>query len=160
MSAQEKFFTLEDLNSGGNNYRNLQPKNKWYAWWGDQLIRTDVEECYLVDAKNGKETSLFTLEEVNRWIKSDDDKFVRHLYNATFPYADKPIVALGNRHAFILVDFKKHEIVWQDSISGQTANDWHPLSRATAYVDEHQLFIVASEGKKHKLSTDGSREIV
>ena len=160
MSAQEKFFTLEDLNYGGNNYRNLQPKNKWYAWWGDQLIRTDVEECYLVDAKNGKETSLFTLEEVNRWIKSDDDKFVRHLYNATFPYADKPIVALGNRHAFILVDFKKHEIVWQDSISGQTANDWHPLSRATAYVDEHQLFIVDSEGKKHQLSTDGSREIV
>ena len=55
MSAQDKLFTLEDLNFGGNNYRNMQPENKWYAWWGDQLIRTDVEECYLVDKKTGKE---------------------------------------------------------------------------------------------------------
>jgi dipeptidyl-peptidase-4 len=31
MSAQEqKLFTLEDLNFGGTNYRNLQPSNKWY----------------------------------------------------------------------------------------------------------------------------------
>ena len=29
MSAQEKLFTLEDLNFGGNNYRNLQPENMW-----------------------------------------------------------------------------------------------------------------------------------
>ena len=160
MSAQDKLFTLEDLNYGGNNYRNLQPKNKWYSWWGDQLIRTDVEECYLIDSRSGKEMPLFTLDEVNSWIKSDGDKYVRHLYNATFPYADKPIVALGNRKSFILVDFKKHEIVWQDSISGQNSNDWNPLSRATAYVEEHQLFVVDSEGKKHQLSTDGSREIV
>ena len=46
MSAQEqKLFTLEDLNFGGNNYRNLQPKNMWLTWWGDQLVETDVEYC-------------------------------------------------------------------------------------------------------------------
>ncbi len=159
MSAQ-KLFTLEDLNFGGTNYRNMQPQNMWLTWWGDELIQADVEECSLIDKKTGKKTRLFTLEEVNQWTGADDVKFVRHLMNATFPYADKPIVALGNRKAFILVDFKRHEIVWQDSISGQTANDWCAASKATAYVENDQLYVVDADGKKRQLTTDGSRNIV
>ena len=161
MSAQ-KLFTLEDLNFGGNNYRNLVPENKWYTWWGDELVRTDVEDCWLVDKKTGKETILFTLDDINRWAKSDEEAncYVRHLTNATFPYPDKPLVALGNKKAFILVDFKKHAIVWQDSISGQTANDWSQEYKATAYVEDDQLFVVDAQGEKHQLSTDGSRTVV
>ena len=161
MSAQEeKLFTLEDLNFGGNNYRNMQPKNRWYAWWGDELIRTDVEECYLVNKKTGKEKLLFTLDEVNRWLVSDDSHYVRALYHATFPYPDQPLVALSNKRSFLLFNFKTHKIVWQDSISGQTANDWNKVSKATAYVENYQLFVVDANGKKHQLTTDGSREIV
>ena len=51
----QKEFTLEDLNFGGRNYRNFVAKNQYYTWWGDQLIRQDVEECYIVDKKTGKE---------------------------------------------------------------------------------------------------------
>ena len=164
MSAQEKLFTLEDLNYGGNNYRNLQPENKWYTWWGDELVRTDVEDCFLVEKstgrKTGRETKLFTLEEINKWIGSDDDKYVRHLMNVTFPYPDQPLVLVGNRHAVLLVDFKKHQVVWQDSISGQTANDWNKTSKATAWVEDNQLFVVDAQGKKYQLTTDGSRDLV
>ena len=160
LSAQDKLFTLEDLNFGGTNYHNMQPKNMWLTWWGDQLIQTDVEACYTIDAKTGKKATLFTLDEVNQWAKSDDERYVRHLMNATFPYPDKPIVQVGNRHAVILVDFKQKKIVWQDSISGQTANDWNATSKATAYVEDHQLFVVDANGQKHQISTDGSREIV
>ncbi len=164
MSAQEKLFTLEDLNYGGNNYRNLQPENKWYTWWGDELVRTDVEDCFLVEKSTGRqagrETKLFTLEEINKWIGSDDDKYVRHLMNVTFPYPDQPLVLVGNRHAVLLVDFKKHQVVWQDSISGQTANDWNKTSKATVWVEDNQLFVVDAQGKKYQLTTDGSRDIV
>ena len=160
MIAQEKFFTLEDLNFGGTNYRQFQPKNLWLTWWGDQLIQTDVEECYTIDAKTGKKEKLFTLEEINQWAGSDDEKYVRHLMNASFPYPDQPVVQVGNRRAVILVDFKQKKIVWQDSIAGQTANDWNAVSKATAYVDNHQLFVVDGNEQKHQLSTDGSREIV
>ena len=159
MSAQ-KLFTLEDLNFGGTNYRNMQPQNMWLTWWGDELVQTDVEECFLIDKKTGKKTTLFTLEEINQWTGADDVRFVRHLMNATFPYADKPVVALGNRKAFILVDFKKHEIIWQDSISGQTANDWCAASKATAYVEDHQLYVADGDGRKHQLTKDGCRDIV
>ena len=85
LSAQDKLFTLEDLNFGGTNYHNMQPKNMWLTWWGDQLIQTDVEACYTIDAKTGKKATLFTLDEVNEWAKSDDERYVRHLMNATFP---------------------------------------------------------------------------
>ena len=162
MAAQDRLFTLEDLNFGGTNYHNMQPKNMWLTWWGDQMVETDVESCSLVDVKTGKKKQLFTLNDINKWANSDEDanRYVRHLMNATFPYPDKPMVAVGNKKAFILVDFKAHKIVWQDSISGQTANDWNPVSRATAYVENHQLYVADGEGRKHQLSKDGSREIV
>ncbi len=160
MTAQNKLFTLEDLNFGGTNYGNMQPKNMWLTWWGDQLIQTDVEDCYTIDVKTGQKAKLFTLDDINKWAESDDVKYVRHLMNATFPYPDKPLVLVGNRKAVILVDFKEKKVVWQDSIAGQTANDWNAVSKATAYVDNHQLFVVDGEGHKNQLSTDGSREIV
>ena len=160
MTAQDRLFTLEDLNYGGNNYHSMQPKNLWLTWWGDQLVQTDVEECSLVNPKTGKKTLLFTLDDVNQWAKSNDERYVRHLMSATFPYPDKSIVAVGNRHAFVLLDFKKKEIVWQDSLSGQDANDWNSASKATAYVKDHQLFVADADGREHQLTSDGSREIV
>lgn len=160
INAQEKKFTLEDLNFGGNNYRNMVPKNQYYTWWGEELIHTDVEKCYTVDKKTGKEKTLFTLEEINKWAESDDNKQVRHLMNANFPYPDKPIVAVGNGKAFTLIDFKNHKIVWQDSLSGQTANDWASSSKATTFVEDHQLYVLEADETIHQLTTDGSREIV
>ena len=160
MSAQDKLFTLEDLNYGGNNFYNMQPKNMYLTWWGEKLVNTDVEECYLVDTKTGTKQTLFSLDDINTWVESDSVKYVRHLMNASFPYPDKPIVAVGNRKAYILIDFEAKKVVWQDSISGQIANDWNPQSCATAYVEDYQLFVADADGKKHQLSTDGSREIV
>ena len=159
MSAQ-KLFTLEDLNFGGTNYHNLRPENIFLTWWGDQLIQTDVEECYTIDTKTGKKTLLFTLDDINKWAGSNDDHYVRQLTNATFPYPNEKLVLLGFKKSVILLDFGKKEIIWQDSISGQTAYDWNKTSRATAYVEDNQLYIADGQGKKHQLSTDGSREIV
>ena len=160
MSAQNKLFTLEDLNFGGTNYANLRPQNMWLTWWGEKLVQTDVEECYTIDTKTGKKTKLFTLDEVNTWAGSNDETYVRHLMNATFPYPDKSLVMLGNMKAVILLDFNAKKIVWQDSIAGQQAYDWNATSRATAWVENDQLYVVDGQGKKHQLSTDGSREIV
>ena len=160
MSAQDKLFTLEDLNFGGTNYANLRPQTMWLTWWGEKLVQTDVEECYTIDTKTGKKTKLFTLDEVNTWAGSNDETYVRHLMNATFPYPDKPLVMLGNMKAVILLDFNAKKIVWQDSIAGQQAYDWSAASRATTWVEDNQLYVVDGQGKKHQLSTDGSREIV
>ena len=161
MNAQQKLFTLEDLNFGGRNYHSLRPQNMFLTWWGDQLVQTDVEECYTIDVKTGKKKLLFTLDQINEWAGCDGEQTqVRHLTNVSFPYPDKSVVAVGNRRAFVLVDFKAKQLVWQDSISGQDANDWNAKSRATAFVEKNQLFVVDADGNKQQLTTDGSREIV
>lgn len=158
--AQLKQFTLEDLNYGGNNYYNMSPKNQYYTWWGDELIKTDMEKCVSVNKKSGAEKTLFTLDEINDWIGSNDSVFVRHLYNATFPYADKPWVLLGNRMEMILVDWKAKKQVWHSGKTGSQAEEWCPQSKATAYVKDHQLYVGDENGVQHQITTDGSREIV
>ena len=64
-ASAQKQFTLEDLNFGGNNYHNMVPKNRYTAWWGDELVHTDHDRCTLIDKKTGKESLLFTLETLN-----------------------------------------------------------------------------------------------
>ena len=160
--AEKKHFTLEDLNFGGTNYHNLRPRNMFLAWWGDQLVHTDVEVCRLVDTTTGRETPLFTLDDVNRWIAGAGaaDVKVRHLQSATFPYADKPLVRLTAGRRALLADFSQHRVVWQDTLSAPENRLWCAASRATAYVDDHQLYVALADGQRRQLTTDGSRHIV
>lgn len=158
--AQLKQFTLEDLNYGGNNYYNMSPKNQYYTWWGDELVRTDVEKCFVVDKKTGKEKVMFSLDEVNSWIDANDSVYVRHLYNATFPYSDKTLVMLGNRYETILVDWKAKKQVWSSGEIGSEAAEWCPQSKATAYVKDWQLYVGDADGVQHKITSDGSSDIV
>lgn len=58
MSAQDKLFTLEDLNYGGTNYRKMLPENRQLTWWGDQLMYQDAEEGGTIDNKQQKRRCL------------------------------------------------------------------------------------------------------
>lgn len=156
----QKLFTLEDLNYGGNNFRNMSPANRYTTWWGDELVRTDSENCSVINKLTGKETILFTLDEVNKWTGSDENTKIRHLYSVTFPYADKSIVLLNNGNDRILLDFKKHKVEWKQSCKDETHAEWCASSRAVAFVKDFNLYVTDAENKTKQLSTDGSREIV
>ena len=165
----DKTFTLEDLNFGGNNYRNMVAKNRWCTWWGDQLVRQDVDACYLVNKTNGKETKLFGLNDINKWIAPTKDIKVRALYNTLFPFAGKSIVVLNNGSKTYMVDFKKHQVVnEQDWDDGETFLEANAQQTAFAYLKDNNLYVRISEPIKDgymnrkfaQLSTDGSREIV
>ena len=160
-STSMKEFTLEDLNFGGTNYRNMIPGNRWLTWWGDQLVRLDVEECYLVDKKTGKETLFLTVEDINKWLGCTPESGLRTLYNARFPYSDQPLVLLnfsGERH---LIDFEQKKQVWHQSSAGEyQASNFNVASRHTAYVNGDQLYVRSADNADKQLTTDGSREIV
>ena len=158
-----KEFTLEDLNFGGTNYRNMIPGNRWLTWWGDQLVRLEVEECYLVDKKTGKETVLFTVDDVNKWLGLAPESGLRALYNARFPYGDESLVLLNFGGERRLIDFEQKKQVWhQSSASEYQASSFNTTSRHTAYVSGDQLYVRSADfGKEDKqLTTDGSREVV
>jgi len=158
----QKQFTLEDLNFGGKNYHNMVPKNQYYTWWGDQLVRLDVDKCYTVDKLTGKETVLMTNDELNLWAGTADSLKVRHFYYASFPYPNEPLVLVQNQQERILVDFQKKQAVWRQSCKDieEVDEGWCAKSRALAFRSADNLYVRDAEGNTHQLSTDGSREIV
>ena len=159
-AQQQKEFTLEDLNFGGKNFHNMVPKNRYCTWWGDQLVRQDASECYLVDKSTGKETKLFSVNEINQWISNTKDIKVRSLYNAQFPNADRSEVVLGNGSKIYVVDFKKHSLVSSHEIGeGDNVLEMNYKSGAMAILRDNNLFLRLGV-KEWQLSKDGSREIV
>ncbi|MBM6992190.1 MAG: DPP IV N-terminal domain-containing protein [Prevotella sp.] len=157
-----KQFTLEDLNFGGNNYHNMTPKNRFTTWWGDELVRLDLDKCYIVDKKTGKETVLFTLDEANRWLGSSEDNKLRSLYYAEFPYSDKSLALLQTKGVKMLLNFKTHQTEWKQSTADIEELEWNPLSRAMAFTgaDGYNLFVRDAEGHDTQISTDASRNIL
>ena len=79
--AQNKQFTLEELNYGGKNYRQTVPETRYLTWWGDELVRTEAEYCSVIDKKTGAEKNLFTLADIQALTNSDEHNQMRHLYN-------------------------------------------------------------------------------
>ena len=157
LMAQDKLFTLEDLNYGGKNYRYMTPQSKYYTWWGDILVSTEREGCVSIDPKTRRQQTLFTLNDINGLL-TKEEQIVRLDY-AKFPYPDSTLVMVENGKWRMLYDWKKKEVTWKQKGSFD-ANDWSAASRATAYVDAHQLYVRYADGTEHQLSTDGSREIV
>ena len=169
----DKTFTLEDLNFGGNNYRNMVAKNRWCTWWGDQLVRQDVDACYLVNKNNGKETKLFGINDINQWIAPTKDIKIRALYNAEFPFVGKSIVMVSNGNKTYTIDFKKHRLISEiDFQEDESLLEANMQKNAFAYLKGSNLYVRAfqaansqtmtKEKKSHdfQLTTDGSREIV
>ena len=105
MTAQQQ-FTLEDLNFGGKNYRNMIPQNRSLTWWGDQLVRLGKDTCWTVDPVKGKEKVLFTRDRLNKGAGlTEDGMQIGSLNYASFPYAGKPVAMLYNNNERLLVNF-------------------------------------------------------
>ena len=169
----DKAFTLEDLNFGGNNYRNMVAKNRWCTWWGDELIRQDIDACYLVNKTTGKETKLFGINDINQAIAGTKDVKVNALYNAQFPFAGKSIVTITEGGKTYSVDWKKHKLLGEvDFEDGESLLEANAQLTAFAYLKGSNLYVRSTnattnaaptrEKKSHdfQLTTDGSREIV
>ena len=156
----QKQFTLEDLNFGGNNYHNMVPKNRYLTWWGDQLVRRNTDECSLVNKQNGKETVMFTVDDINKWAGTNDSTKIRHLFYASFPYPNKSLVLITGKKERMLIDFKSKKVVWRQNCEGENFAEWNAASKAVAFVKNDNLFVTDGEGKTTQLTTDGSRDIV
>ena len=160
IAQDKKSFTLEDLMPGGNNYFNLQPKNlHGLKWWGDVCVNADIEEVKAVNPTNGKETVLFTLQDTNDLLAAKELGKMNHLYNVSFPYAEKWMLVNTSTHK-VLIDCDKKEIIWSQPIAAKAANqDWNKNSRSLAYTIANNLFVTTADGKTHQV-TDEPKGIV
>jgi dipeptidyl-peptidase-4 len=160
LSAQQQ-FTLEDLNFGGKNYRNMIAKNRSLTWWGDQLLRLSADTCWKVNPVNGKEKVLFTRDAINKGTGLADDEQVTSLSYASFPYPDKPVAVLYNHNERMLVNFKTRKVEWRQERSvGAVAEEWNKNSRAMAFVMDDNLCVTDAAGNTRQVTSDGSRDLV
>lgn len=164
MAQDKKSFTLEDLMWGGNNYWNIMPSSPFTAWWGDCLLETKVDKvCTLFDEKGQqqkKQRVLFTVEEVNAAIDTTKVGKVYNLAYATFPYAGKTLAFLTTKNANVLYNWKTKKTEWTaPRESGVQARDYNIGSRSEAYVKDWNLFVTTADGKRHQVTTDGTREL-
>lgn len=159
--AQKK-FTLEDLNFGGKNFQNMRAENRYTTWWGDQIVHLDKDKCTIVNPNTLKETTLFTLDDINNIpSKSNIDRTVRSLYQVSFPSANQPLVQIATGKELLTVNFKTKWI--EDAIEivpGTQVQAYNKVSGAMAYVLKDQLFVCDKTGNINQLTTDGSRNIV
>lgn len=164
MAQDKKSFTLEDLMWGGNNYWNIMPSSPFTAWWGDCLLETKVDKvCTLFDEKGQqqkKQRVLFTVEEVNAAIDTAKVGKVYNLAYATFPYAGKTLAFLTTKNANVLYNWKTKKTEWTaPRESGVQARDYNSGSRSEAYVKDWNLLVTTADGKRHQVTTDGTREL-
>ena len=159
--AAQQQFTLEDLNFGGNNYRNMIPQNRTLMWWGDQLVRLSGDTCWTVNPQNGKEKVLFTREKLNARAGLPEAQAIKALTQASFPYADQPLLLVSNKDERMLVNFKTGRVEWrQPRCSGAQASEWNDKSRAVAFVDNDNLYVTDGGGNTRQVTSDGSRDLV
>ncbi len=158
--AQQQ-FTLEDLNFGGTNYRNMIPKNRSLVWWGDQLIHFSnrADTCWTVNPATGKEKLLFTLERLNKRAGLTDLERITTV--TSFPYPDQPLaMAYNSQNERLLINFKTGKVVWRQPLNGYQGSEWNKQSRANAYVDNDNLYVIDGAGNKRQVTSDGSRDLV
>lgn len=156
-AQEKKSYTLEDVIPGGNNYFNLVPKNiPGLQWWGDVCVRTDVENIVTINVRNGKETVLVTLDEVNEALLNGEKPFqptqelkqLRTLMGASLPCGDQKVITFRQGNYMVWYDFGQKKISNLFRLNEKAANlDFCKENGYVAYTVGSNLCI-AHEGEK------------
>ena len=156
-AQEKKSYTLEDVIPGGNKYFNLAPKNiPGLQWWGDVCVRTDVENIVTINVRNGKETVLVTLDEVNEALLNGEKPFqptqelkqLRTLMGASLPWGDQKVITFRQGNYMVWYDFGQKKISNLFRLNEKAANlDFCKENGYVAYTVESNLCI-AHEGEK------------
>ena len=164
MGQTKKSFTLDDLMWGGSNYWNLQPKNLYTAFWGPKLLQLEVDAvktCTDEQGKRVKAQTLFTAADVKALINDGTKGRGLNLMQASFPYPDKTLALLQTNRSNLLYDWKKKAIVWQAERDSVRVNEeFNNPSRSEVYAKNFDLYLRTADGKAHRITTDGSKDIV
>ncbi|MBF0950836.1 MAG: DPP IV N-terminal domain-containing protein [Alloprevotella tannerae] len=164
MGQTKKSFTLGDLMWGGSNYWNLQPKNLYTAFWGPKLLQLEVDAvktCTDEQGKRVKAQTLFTAADVKALINDGTKGRGLNLMQASFPYPDKTLALLQTNRSNLLYDWKKKVIVWQAERDTLRAHEeFNTPSRSEVYTKNFDLYLRTADGKAHRITTDGSKDIV
>ena len=145
-------LTLEDVMSGGSNWYNLQPENRYTQWWGNTPVETTPDE--VKELLTGK--TLFTVERLNEIA---GEKVATSGHNVLLPYNKETIAQVRTGKKRLQIDWKEGRVLWsQDIPEGAGNQDFCLQSKHLAYTIQGNLYVRTAEGETLQVSKDGSTD--
>lgn len=141
LNAQLKTPTLEDLIPGGSKYKYAE--NLYgLQWHGDLCIKPDLKEVVAVNPTTGKETALFTLEQVNTVLEADGLGKLSHFYNLKFAWPTEKKVLINLPGKRVVYDFEAHTVLaTRTTPAGAAGADYEHQSGNVAYTLTNNLYV-------------------
>ena len=93
-----RLLTLEDVMSGGDNWFNLQPENRYTQWWGNVAVETTADDVR--ELLTGK--TLFTVARLNEIA---GEKLLQSGHNVLLPYGGQTIAQVRTRQKRVQIDW-------------------------------------------------------
>lgn len=147
-----RLLTLEDVMSGGDNWFNLQPENRYTQWWGNVAVETTADDVR--ELLTGK--TLFTVARLNEIA---GEKLLQSGHNVLLPYGGQTIAQVRTRQKRVQIDWKQGNVLWSQEIPEGAANqDFNLKSKHLAYTIDGNLYVKTADGEVIQVSNDGSTD--
>ena len=167
-AQEKKTYTLEDVIPGGNNYFNLVPENiPGLQWWGDVCVRADVENIRSIQLKDGKESILVTLEEINQAIEKGEKPYqlshelkpLRSLMSASLPWSERKVIVFQQNSYWVEYDFGQKKITNISRLNEKATNlDFCKTNDKVAYTVGNGLFVTGKGEESHQINPSQTEE--
>lgn len=159
--AQKKAFTLDDVMAGGKNnarYRMESLHNQ--TWWGDRLVVSKGDTCCFFEA-NGKQSSLWTLNDINQILSSGNKKALKSMPAFTFPEPKKEIVQFTVGNEFYRIDWKNRKILENITLKAESKNrEFCAATCSFAYTEGNNVYVIDRQNKIAQASFETHPNVV
>jgi dipeptidyl-peptidase-4 len=142
MAQTLKMPTLEDLIPGGETYRYAE-SIYGLQWWGDTVIKPEIDSLFAIDPATGEETLLFTRQKMNIALEAAGIKPISNLYNVSFPWPGDTQVLLPASSQYAIYDWVTGEASKRDDLPtrGIANVDYQIDSDNVAYTIGNNLYV-------------------
>ena len=142
MAQELKMPTLDDLLPGGETYRYAE--NLYgLQWWGDVLVKPEIDRIVTVDLRNGKETLLAEIDDISNILKKDGiDTNLPSLQNVQLLWPGESKMLVRTRTSYYVLDWKNKTVVAKQEMPRGAANaDFNNNSCNLAYTINNNLYV-------------------
>ena len=142
MAQELKMPTLDDLLPGGETYRYAE--NLYgLQWWGDVLVKPEIDRMVTVDLRNGKETLLAEIDDISDILKKDGiDTNLPSLQNVQLLWPGESKILVRTRTSYYVLDWKNKTVVAKQEMPRGAANaDFNNNSCNLAYTINNNLYV-------------------
>ncbi|MCW3786473.1 S9 family peptidase [Plebeiibacterium sediminum] len=159
LNAQNK-LELEDVISGGKNFRNFIPKYVKYEFLPgtDSLVLFQRDTIFYVEDQLEK-SSFLTLKQVNDLFSNSDLSKLNSLYPIKWITSNSYYVNLPG--AIVIADVNSDKVKYIINYPKEAEFlSFNPVSRFVAYLNDGDLFVVGDDNKSVLVEKAESKDIV